>query len=284
MQRSHQFGFTDSLKNWWKMTSLGPEADCLLLGTQRENADIRALGAAFCRRPGEAWTDLDERRRPLLVYNSGRLLDDMRKLLPATNLPPAEILIGGVGTMLLRFSCLGDGVDYTKSFAKGFDRAVIDDLLKSAEPRAELQPAEHQSEYKSSWFLRNAQPDELHYIGATLSAAGLRVKLVYSSNRDLDILPLGVDKGAALVWLCRRLDINLDEVLVAGDTNNDRSMFELPGVRGIVVANAKDDLKIMAHANRCIFCASAEEARGVIEGLDHFGVVKPGQEQPSCFG
>ncbi|CAN7715882.1 HAD-IIB family hydrolase [Rhizobium sp. LjRoot98] len=230
----------------------------------------------------EAWTSIEETRRPLLVYNSGRLLDDIRRLLPATNLPPAEVLIGGVGTMLLRFSCLGDGNDYTKSFSTGFDWAAIEDLLKSTEPRAELQPIEHQSEYKSSWYLQNAQQNELHNIETTLSAAGLRVKLVYSSNRDLDVLPLGVDKGTALVWLCRRLHVDLDEVLVAGDTNNDRGMLELPGIRGIVVSNARDNLKIMAQKNPRIFCASAEEARGVIEGLHHFGVLESRPEQSLC--
>lgn len=223
----------------------------------------------------EAWMGIEERRRPLLVYNSGRLLDDMRGLLPTTNLPPADILIGGVGTMLFRFNCLADSNDYTRSFASGFDWAAIENLLKAAEPRAELQPKEHQSEFKSSWYLRNAKPEELQSIDAKLSAAGLRVRLVYSSNRDLDVLPHGVDKGAALGWLCHRLEIDLSDVLVAGDTNNDRSMFELPGTRGIVVSNALDELKQLARANQRIFCAMSEEGRGIVEGLVHFGILQP---------
>jgi mannosylfructose-6-phosphate phosphatase len=223
----------------------------------------------------EAWMGIEEGIRPLLVYNSGRLLDDIRALLPTTNLPPADVLIGGVGTMLFRFNCLTDGSDYTRSFASGFDWAVIEELLNASEPSAELQPMGQQSDFKSSWYLKNARPEQLQNIDATLSAAGLRVRLVYSSNRDLDVLPYGVDKGAALGWLCRRLDIDLREVLVAGDTDNDRSMFELPGTRGIVVSNAPNELKQLAQSSQRIFCAKSEEGRGVVEGLVHFGVLCP---------
>jgi phosphoglycolate phosphatase-like HAD superfamily hydrolase len=62
-----------------------------------------------------------------------------------------------------------------------------------------------------------------------LADAGLRVRVVYSSGRDLDVLPADTNKGAALGWLCERIKVDLRSVLVAGDTGNDASMFLLPG-------------------------------------------------------
>ncbi|MGG2476586.1 HAD family hydrolase, partial [Rhizobium sp. BR5] len=69
---------------------------------------------------------------------------------------------------------------------------------------------------------------------------------VYSSDRDLDILPKAADKGAALAWLCGQLRIGLDESVVAGDTGNDRAMFELNGIRGVIVGNALPELVSLA--------------------------------------
>ncbi len=75
-----------------------------------------------------------------------------------------------------------------------------------------------------------------------LGESDLRVKVVYSSSRDLDILPANATKGGALQWLCTYLKIPLNQVLVAGDTGNDNSLFQLPGVRGIIVENAQPEL------------------------------------------
>jgi mannosylfructose-6-phosphate phosphatase len=219
-----------------------------------------------------AWMGIEDSRRPLLVYNSGRLIDDMRRLLPRTNLPPADIFIGGVGTMLFRFGCIADGYAYGSALSGGFDWEAIRELLEPVSG-LELQPMQYQARYKSSWYLRNAGTDQLHHIEAILSEAGLCVKLVYSSGRDLDVLPRNADKGSALVWLCRRLGIDLSEVLVAGDTNNDRSMFELPGVRGILVANAHEDLRRIMHSNGQIYHARQQESLGVVEGLGFFGLL-----------
>jgi mannosylfructose-6-phosphate phosphatase len=61
---------------------------------------------------------------------------------------------------------------------------------------------------------------------------------VYSSGRDLDVSQ--GTQGQRPRWLCE-VGLSLDTVLVAGDTGNDRSLFLLPGVRGIVVENARQN-------------------------------------------
>jgi hypothetical protein len=104
------------------------------------------------------------------------------------------------------------------------------------------QPDEFQHPFKSSWFLEQAKPEALRELRRQLTESGLAVKVVYSSARDLDVLPQHATKGGALGWLCARLGIPLTQVLVAGDTENDTSMFRLPGVRGIVVENALPEL------------------------------------------
>lgn len=215
------------------------------------------------------WQSLPEHNRPLLVFNSGRLLDDQFDLMKQVPLPSPDYVIGGVGTML---SCRDEPAletAYTASLGQAFDIDKINSLV-SGFPGISIQPERYQHGLKSSWYLQDAKADDIADIERLMADNGIDARIVYSSQRDLDILPKAADKGAALTWLCRHLAIGLDEVVVAGDTGNDRAMFELPGVRGIAVANALPELKALAVGQDNIFCALENEADGVISGLQHW--------------
>lgn len=96
--------------------------------------------------------------------------------------------------------------------------------------------------------------------------------MIYSSSRDLDVLPQYANKGNALKWLMQWLDISESETLVSGDTGNDNSMFQIDGIRGIIVENAQPEL-FLETIERPTFTATKPFADGVLEGLLHFGVI-----------
>jgi mannosylfructose-6-phosphate phosphatase len=233
-------------------------------GTLAGNKDAETR---FC----QAWQSLDPNERPLLVLNSGRLIEDQKAFIATTALPRPDIYIGGVGTMLDHENEPSHSALYSRSIGAGFDRERIAKAL-SAVPDIAIQPDIYQHAQKSSWYLHDADAATLADIEERLASAGIAARPVYSSNRDLDILPDGVDKGAALSWLCRQLGMSHDDVVVAGDTNNDRSMFDLPGVRGIVVGNALAELKAIAKDRPDIYSARNSIADGVLEGLAHWGL------------
>lgn len=223
------------------------------------------------RRFSRYWQSLDPSHRPLLVYNSGRLIDDILAFTEEEELPRADALIGGVGTMLLSNSLADIGEDYDRALAEtGYDARRIEALVTN-ERGIVRQPERYQHRFKSSWYLHDASTQELDNLFAKLNNEGLSVRIVYSSNRDLDILPANADKGAALAWLCERIDVTPDEVIVAGDSGNDRSMFLMEGVRGIIPANALAELTSLAkERDAAIFRAQSKTADGVIEGLMHW--------------
>lgn len=218
-----------------------------------------------------AWERLPPRRRPLLVYNSGRLVDDLRRFSAASGLPAADYLIGGVGTQIYDARTEGFLEDFHQFLSEGWDLAAIE-AVASAFPGMRKQPDEFQHRFKSSWFLERATPAQLIELRQRLAAAGLNASIVYSSQRDLDLLPPRATKAGALQWLCTRLRIGLDQVLVAGDTGNDASMFRLPGVRGIIVENAQPEL-FAATVEIPVYTARAVLADGVLDGLLHYGVI-----------
>ncbi|TPW32420.1 HAD-IIB family hydrolase [Martelella alba] len=209
--------------------------------------------------------------RPVLVYNSGRLIDDMLDLIPKAGLPEPDFLIGGVGTMLhgLGDSRIADG--FAAQIGAGFDASKIAAIMGEI-PDVHRQPERYQHGLKSSWYLKDADSARLHSIERRLKSAGLDIKLVYSSARDLDVLPRAADKGATLAFLAARLGVDMQSVIVAGDTGNDRAMFEMDGVRGIIPANGFDELRALATTEARVYQARAAIADGVIEGLKHFGL------------
>jgi sucrose-6F-phosphate phosphohydrolase len=218
------------------------------------------------------WAALPAEQRPLLVYNSGRLVDDLRRFVTDGTLPAADYYIGGVGTQVHEGREGGRMLDeFNTHLADGWDLAKVRDITARF-PGVRPQPDEFQSPFKSSWFLERATPGAIRELRRQLTGAGLKVNIVYSSARDLDVLPHHANKAGALAWLCQRLDIPLDTVLVAGDTANDASMFRLPGVRGIIVENALPELfeatvDIPTYSSRSIL------ADGVLDGLCHYGVI-----------
>ncbi|MBP9145172.1 MAG: HAD-IIB family hydrolase [Thermoanaerobaculia bacterium] len=223
------------------------------------------------RRFKSAWSEPREGGRPLLCYNSGRLVDDILKLLESEPLPVPDYIVGGVGTQLYDVARAQAVVEFDEQYRQGWDLERIEQIL-AAFPGVTRQPPEFLHPYKSSWYLDQASAEALDSLRARLAASGLKVSLVYSSSRDLDILPAETSKGHALAWLCRRLGVPATEVLVAGDTGNDSSMFLLAGVRGIVVENAQPELH-EAVVHLPTYGAQRTFADGVLEGLAHFGVI-----------
>ncbi|MBI4390754.1 MAG: HAD-IIB family hydrolase, partial [candidate division NC10 bacterium] len=69
--------------------------------------------------------------------------------------------------------------------------------------------------------------------------------LVRSEPTYLEVLPPGVNKGAALAELARQLGIPLDQVVAFGDNLNDLEMVEAAGF-GVAVGNAHPDVKARA--------------------------------------
>ncbi|MEJ1972645.1 MAG: HAD-IIB family hydrolase [Lacunisphaera sp.] len=218
-----------------------------------------------------AWQALSPEARPLLVYNSGRLVDDLRQFVANGTLPEADYYIAGVGTQVFDVKAGRLLTELNDHLAEGWNLTLVRELTAKF-PGTRPQPDEFQHEFKSSWFLDRAPPGAIRELKRQMADAGLKVKIVYSSARDLDVLPRNATKGGALAWLCLRLNLPLDTVLVAGDTGNDASMFRLPGVRGIVVENALPELfeatvDIPTYSSRQIL------ADGVLDGLCHYGVV-----------
>ena len=102
-------------------------------------------------------------------------------------------------------------------------------------PDLAFQPREFQSDFKVSCFAHSASVELLDRVKTALQEEQLNTEIVYSSRRDLDVLPGDVNKGTAAAFTAWTLGIPKDRVIVCGDSGNDLAMFKRR-FWGIVVA------------------------------------------------
>ena len=205
------------------------------------------------------------RNRLRLVYNSGRFVHSVMTAVESTELPEPHAVIGGVGTEI----CCGRSNSRICDWPRcgdGWQPLRICSLL-SRYDELELQPPELLSDYKISYYAQEIANDLIEEIHCRLAELSCRVELVYSSGRDLDILPAGVNKGSAAAYLASHWRVSTDQVFVSGDTANDLAMFK-QGFRGIVVGNAHNELRRLDCPS--VFQAKRAHAAGVLEGLSHW--------------
>ena len=99
--------------------------------------------------------------------------------------------------------------------------------------------------------------------------------LLFSADKYLDVLPRGINKGSTLTRLVDLLETPHDEVLVAGDTLNDLSMFEA-GFFGVAVGESEHGLLQGTRDRSKVLHARYTGCGGILEALAHFGFLGPG--------
>lgn len=228
------------------------------------------------------WEQLPAAERPLLCYNTGRLLDDVLSIIKPQQLPQPDYIISGVGTSIYDNKRQSLMKAFAEILEEDWDLAQVESIVTDFGLDIKRQPAHFQNPYKSSWYLDDAEPEQIDTLRRALETADLDVHVVYSSGRHLDILPKAANKGNALKWLLRHLEIPVTEALVAGDSGNDSAMFSLSGINGILVGNVQPELVELTANMSSLYRAPQHEvcAFAVLNGLMHFRVIEEIGEPP----
>lgn len=203
-----------------------------------------------------------------LAYATGRLFDSVVKDVQTTPLPKPVAVIGGVGSEIRAFPSGTPVEKWWDRISDHWDASKIREIFEE-ESRLELQPEECQTDYKVSYYFENASGEDLDRLVRKLDQAGIEVRCIYSSQRDLDFLPKGVDKGTAAAFLAEHLRYTPDQIIVSGNSGNDLALFQPEGFRGIIVANAHEELKKLQESPR-VYLARKNMADGVHEGIHYW--------------
>jgi len=267
-------------------SSLLPLSRPLVLAT---DLDGTFLGGGLAGRQAlYQWLRAQRERELLtLIFVTGRDLPFIRGLVADGFVPRPDYVIGDVGTTIAG----GLGIEplpelETDIAARWNDAGACLRALLADEPG--LREQDTPFRYRLSYWYEPTilSPGTLRKI----EAAGYDGLL--SAGMFLDVLPRGISKGPTLRHLIAHLGIASDEVLVAGDTLNDLSLFETD-LRGVAVGNSEpalleclqalereqaQDEPSRAHdiRPRRIYRSPLPGAAGILDAMQHHGFVEQG--------
>lgn len=70
----------------------------------------------------------------------------------------------------------------------------------------------------------------------------LNVTITYSEETSIEIMPNGVSKASGLKALCRFLEIDIEQTIAVGDSDNDREILKTAGL-SVAMGNALQEIK-----------------------------------------
>ncbi|MFG3226909.1 HAD-IIB family hydrolase [Kitasatospora sp. NPDC048194] len=190
------------------------DLDGTLLGGDRE--DRRLLREALDRHP-----------EVTVVFATGRGPASIRQVLRDPLVPRPRWIIADVGATVL------DGTDFSTV-------EPLQEQLRAGWPGQEQVRAALRRFPRLTYQHDVVQDGRCSYHLAPEHLTGRLTEAVealgcgwtYSADRYLDVLPPAASKGSALRALAEKLDWSAEEILVAGDSLNDLSLFGLGiGVR-----------------------------------------------------
>lgn len=208
----------------------------------------------------------------ILVYSCGRQLPAVVRDIEEHALLQPDYIISSDGTEIHRMPGEHPLDEWYQYIEPGFDREAIVRFIDEHFPELALQPEELQTPLKICYLLKDATLEDLDKLRLALSDSENLAKLVYSHQQYLDVVPERAGSGPALKFLVDSLVLAPNQVFVAGDSENDIGLFQY-GYRGIVVANASQELKETLELRA--YFSHEEYAEGVLEGLEHYRFFEP---------
>lgn len=229
------------------------------------------------------------------MYATGRSLALYKELVNAgTPLPEPAALICSVGTRIysgegLHSSAVEDAkqdADWHALLSDGWDREAVQRAAERVSGSLTSQADSEQGEFKLSYV---GDFDAVQSLRTELSNDGLDVKVIFSSGKDIDILPSNAGKGNAVRHLLKQYasadGLTYENIaartLVCGDSGNDVAMLGQPGVKACIVGNAQQEL-LEWFKRECSSDAATHPngraAESILYALREFNLLASGQQ------
>jgi hydroxymethylpyrimidine pyrophosphatase-like HAD family hydrolase len=198
-----------------------------------------------------------------LVFVTGRGLANVQPLLDDPQMPLPDYIICDVGATVVDGSSLEPVQPLQEAIAQKWPgEAMVRAQLAQV---SGLRYQEVPQERRCSFYYDATTPIDV----ASAIAGELGCDVLQSAGKYLDILPAGVNKGSTLIQLLELLGYPADEVLVAGDTMNDRSLYDA-GFKGVVVGLAEAALLQYTLPFTHVLQSEKPGAAGIMEGISWF--------------
>ncbi|MDU9048112.1 MAG: HAD family hydrolase [Candidatus Electrothrix sp. Rat3] len=259
-----------------------------LIGTDKAVLDQREAGQKKIRPATKAiFSDLDQnligssagrkemmalllsnRKRLLFGIATGRSRDSALAIMVQKKIPRPDVLITGLGTSIY----YGRSLIPDQTWLHHLDYLWMPGTLKrllAETPGLRLQPRDKQGKFKLSYFYDEEKAPSVDELNVYLRQHDLTVNLSLAFGQYLDIVPVRASKGLALRYVSHRLEIPLENILVAGGSGADEDMMR-GNTRAVVVGNRHHEELSDIDELVGVYFAKKPYAHGILEGIEHY--------------
>lgn len=199
----------------------------------------------------------------LLVFVTGRNTEIILPILDDMFIPMPHYIIGDVGATVINGATQEHIQPIQHNISKRWQEALHD--ISQIDALQSLKRQDQPQERRMSFYVDpKDKPDSI-----IEQLEQCNCDVLYSNEIYLDILPKDVNKGSTLRALIDQLGVPHSNVMVAGDTMNDLSMYK-SGYRGVVLNNAEKPLKEATKNIEQAYFSKADGTDGIMEALQHF--------------
>ncbi|GMR15910.1 MAG: HAD-IIB family hydrolase [Gammaproteobacteria bacterium] len=199
---------------------------------------------------------------------TGRRIDSALALMKKHRIPTPDILISSLGTRIHYGQSLteddywADHVDHDWSSQRV--RRILGKL-----PGLKPQLIIEQTPFKVSYYYDPEIAPTIEDIVSLLRQKDISANVMLSFGQFLDIVPSRASKGQALRYAAQRLDIPLEQILVAGGSGADEDMMRGNTLAVVVGNRHHEELSQLVDQER-IYFAGQNYAFGILEAIEHY--------------
>jgi len=204
---------------------------------------------------------ISRRENFFLVYSSGRFKNSILSLIEKENLIQPDAIICNVGTEIYYPPSWERDKDWENIMSECWDKNKI--IKKLENFHIQLQP--YDKEFTASYYVE----DESTVNKIIDALKEFKVKIIFTKNYLLDIIPAPGGKGQAAKFLHSKIGV---PTICCGDSENDIDMLTKCDF-GILVGNADTNVKKELKGYQDIYQSKMNYAKGVIEGLNFYKAI-----------
>lgn len=225
----------------------------------------------------------EQRHRIGFGVASGRYKDMVVDVLEEHGIDDLDVIISSVGAEIYYGRDLVPDKGWASHLRSKWRPGRVRDALDKLSFLTRQTDENTQREFKISYDLdKDAPPEEaMPEIYEALARCGVPHTVIFSHGVYIDVLPLRASKGKAVRYLSNKWNIPLESIATAGDSGNDADMLK-GRTSGIAVGNYSDELESLRSETGRIYFAKAEYAAGIIEGLEHYGLIAPREQRSTA--
>jgi sucrose-phosphate synthase len=199
---------------------------------------------------------------------TGRRIDSALSQIKKAGIPHPDVLISSLGTRIHYGRALTEDAYWADHIDHDWNADRVRRALADL-PGIELQPKKELSRFKVSWYYDPEKAPSQDEIVTLIRQKEITANVLYSFGQFIDIVPSRASKGQALRYVAQRLDIPLENILVAGGSGADEGMMR-GNTLAVVVANRHQEELSQLEDQEGIYFAEKSHADGILEAFDHY--------------